>query len=347
MISILAVIFTFSVVIFFHELGHFLIAKKLGIWVKKFSLGFGPELFGRTIGETRYRLSLIPLGGYVKMAGEDPEEERQGVPTEFLSQAWWRRILVVVAGPAMNFLLTIILFSVVFYIWGKPQVVEESIIGEVLEGTPAQKAGLEKGDKIISIEGKKISEWKEIVEIIHPAVGETLKIRILRENKEIDFLITPQLDKERKVGLIGIAAKVEMEKIGFFSSVIEGARQTIIWSIFILKSISQVFLRMVKPAFAGPLGIGHLVAKTAKTGMENLLYLIGLISLNIGLFNLFPIPILDGGHVMLYLWEGFTGKPLDVKKMRVAQIVGLSILVFILVLAMQSDIMRWRNGWGN
>lgn len=347
MISILAVVFTFSVVIFFHELGHFLMAKKFGVWVKKFSLGFGPELLGKTIKRTRYRLSLIPLGGYVKMAGEDPGEKREGIPAEFLSQSWWRRILIAVAGPIMNFLLAMVLFSLIFYVWGEPQAVKEPIIGEVLESFPAHEAGIKEGDKIINIEGKEITDWQEVIEIIHPSSGKNLKIKILRENKEMEFLVIPQLNQEKKIGLIGIIAKVNMKKVGFFQSFIKGMKQTIMWTIFILKSIFSMFTTLAKPNFSGPLGIGHMVAEVSKTGWENFISLIALISLNIGLFNLFPIPILDGGQITFYLWEGLTGKPLSEKNIRIAQMIGLSLLMVIFIFAMQSDISRWRNGWGN
>ncbi len=347
MISILAVVFTFSVVIFFHELGHFLVAKKLGVWVKKFSLGFGPELLGKTIKNTRYRLSLIPFGGYVKMAGDEPGEKREGVRSEFLSQSWWRRILIVLAGPVMNFLLAVVIFSLVFYIWGKPQVVKEAIIGEVIEGFSAQEAGIEKGDRIVSIDGKEVSEWEDVVEIVHPSKEKTLHIKILRGNKELEFLVASRIDQDRGVALIGIAAKVEMEKIGFFRSFFEGTKQTIMWTGFILKSIGSMFSRVGGVNLSGPLGIGQMVAEVSKTGWENFLSLIALISLNIGLFNLFPIPILDGGQMVFYLWEGLTGKPLSEKKIRVAQMVGLSILMVIFIFAMQCDISRWRNGWGN
>ncbi len=346
MISVLAVLFTFSVVIFFHELGHFLVAKKFGVWVKTFSLGFGPELLGKTIKNTRYRLSLIPLGGYVKMEGEDPGEKREGGKSEFLSQSWGKRMLIVLAGPVMNFLLAIVIFSLVFYIWGQPQIVKEPIIGEVLEGFPAQEAGIKEGDRIISIDGKEITEWEGVVKGVHPSMGKTLHIKILRENKEIEFLVVPRKDKERDVALIGITAKVEMKKIGFFRSFFEGTKQTIMWIVFTLKSIGLMFTKIGGVNLSGPLGIGQIVAEVSKTGWENFLSLIALISLNIGLFNLFPIPILDGGQMVFYLWEGLTGKPLSEKKIRIAQMVGLSILMVIFVFAMQCDISRWRNGWG-
>ncbi|MCK4533586.1 RIP metalloprotease RseP [bacterium] len=347
MISILAVLFTFSVVIFFHELGHFLVAKKFGVWVKTFSLGFGPELLGKTIKNTRYRLSLIPLGGYVKMAGEDPGEKREGVKSEFLSQSWGKRMLIVLAGPVMNFLLAITIFSLVFYIWGKPQIVKEPIIGEVVEGFSAQEAGIKEGDRIISIDGREVNDWEEVVEIVHPSKGKTLHINILRGNEEIEFLVASRIDPERDISLIGITAKVEMKKIGLLSSFFEGTKQTIMWIGFVLKSIGLMFSRIGRANISGPLGIGQMVAEVSKTGWENFLSLIALISLNIGLFNLFPIPILDGGQMVFYLWEGFTGKPLSEKKIRIAQMVGLSILMVIFVFAMQCDISRWRNGWGN
>ncbi len=340
MITFLAIVFTFGTVVFFHEFGHFIAAKKSGVKVNKFSLGFGPEIVGFSKGGTRYLLSLIPLGGYLKMEGENPEEERKGNPDEFLSQKWYKKIFIVSAGPSMNFVLAILLFSFVVFIWGLPVITKEARIGQVVAGGPAEKAGLVEGDKIISIDGKDITTWEQMAEFIHTKANQEIELKFLREGKEISLKVVPEYDEQKKVGLIGIAALYEMKKMNIFNSVIEGIKQTIDWSLLTLKFIGLMIVGKVKAEVSGPVGIGQLVSQVAKTGWSNLLYLIALISVNLGLFNFFPIPILDGGHIMFFTYEAITGKPLDVKKIHIAQIIGMSILISIFLFATYKDILR-------
>ncbi len=341
LLTIFSIVFTFGLVIFFHELGHLISAKKMGVTVEKFSLGFGPEWFGFTKGGTRYIISLIPVGGYVQMAGEHPGEKRKGTADEFLSQKWWRRILIVASGPAMNFILAIAIFSLMGFFAGImiPHY-ESTEVGSMLPEMPAERAGMAKGDKILSIDGKEVNNWKEMAEIIHSKPGQEITIKILRGKEDILLRVTPQYDEARGVGLIGIGPGWHIRKHNFISSVFEGFEQTIFLIIITLKYIWLMLLGAVKPAVAGPVGIAQMVAQVARTGIYQLLSLIAVISAEIGLFNLFPIPLLDGGHAMFYLVEGITGKPLDEGKMRIAQAIGAAIIVFLLVLVTYQDILR-------
>ncbi len=343
-LTIFSIVFTFGLVIFFHELGHLIAAKRMGVRVEKFSLGFGPEWLGFTKGGTRYAVSLIPVGGYVKMAGEHLGEKRKGTPDEFLSQKWWRRILVVASGPAMNFILAIVIFSLMaFFVGIMIPHYESTEVGSVIPEMPAEKAGMLEKDKIISIDGKEVSDWKEMAEIIHSKPGEEISIKILRAKEEILLKIIPQYDEVRGVGLIGIGPAWHTRKYNFISSLFAGFEQTAFLIVLTLKYIWLMLLGAVKPAVAGPIGIAQMVAQVARTGIYQLFSLIAIISAGIGLFNLFPIPLLDGGHAMFYLVEGITGKPLDENKMKIAQTIGAVIIIFLLVLVTYQDILRLRR----
>jgi len=344
LLTIFSIVFTFGLVIFFHELGHLIAAKRMGVRVEKFSLGFGPEWLGFTKGGTRYVVSLIPVGGYVKMAGEHPGEKRKGTPDEFLAQKWWRRILIVASGPAMNFILAIVIFSLMaFFVGIMIPHYESTEVGSVIPEMPAEKAGMLEKDKIISIDGKEVSNWKEMAEIIHSKPGEEISIKILRGKEEIPLKIIPQYDEVRGVGLIGIGPAWHTRKYNFIASLFAGFEQTAFLIVLTLKYIWLMLLGAVKPAVAGPIGIAQMVAQVARTGVYQLLSLIAIISAGIGLFNLFPIPLLDGGHAMFYLVEGITGKPLDENKMKIAQTIGAAIIIFLLVLVTYQDILRLRR----
>ncbi|MDH5661752.1 MAG: RIP metalloprotease RseP [Elusimicrobiota bacterium] len=341
LLTIFSIIITFGLVIFFHELGHLIAAKRMGVRVEKFSLGFGPEWLGFTKGGTRYVVSLIPVGGYVKMAGEHPGEKRQGTPDEFLSQKWWRRILIVASGPAMNFILAIVIFSLMaFFVGIMIPHYESTEVGSVIPEMPAEKAGVLEKDKIISIDGKEVNNWNEMAEIIHSQPGEEISVKILRGKEEILLKIIPQYDEVRGVGLIGIGPAWHTRRYNFISSIFAGFQQTAFLIVLTLKYIWLMLLGAVKPAVTGPVGIAQMVAQVARTGVYQLLSLIAVISAEIGLFNLFPIPLLDGGHATFYLVEGITGKPLDEKKMRIAQTIGAAIIVFLLVLVTYQDILK-------
>ena len=341
MLTAVAIIFTFGIVVFFHEFGHFLAAKRSGVKVEKFSLGFGPEIIGFTKGGTRYLLSAVPLGGYLKMAGENPEEAREGKPDEFLSQPWYKKIFIVLAGPVMNFVLAILLFSLVVFVWGQPVVkMDEARIGEVTIDSPADKAGLKSGDKIIAIDGTAVTTWEDMSKVIHNKANQPVELKISRQEQELKIKVVPKYDKERKVGLIGIVAPFEMKRMNLLNSLLKGVEQTIDWSVLTLKFLGLMIVGKVKADVSGPVGIGQLISQVASTGLSNLFYLIAIISVNLGLFNLFPIPILDGGHIMFFTYEGISGKPLDVKKVNIAQVIGMSILIAIMIFATYKDFLR-------
>ncbi|HCJ67680.1 MAG TPA: hypothetical protein DHV62_10310, partial [Elusimicrobia bacterium] len=295
MIGFLAIVFTFGLIIFLHELGHFFVAKKRKIKVENFSLGFGPEIYGYEFGGTRYSLRLVPLGGMVKMKGE-LLEEKKGEPDEFLSQPWYSRISVVAAGPLMNYLLAIFIFAGVIYFWGIPKVTTEPVIGEIIQGMPAEEVGLKPGDRIVEIEvnqlkREKITLWEEAARIIHRSANKKLELKIKRGDEFFDILITPKYDEKQKIGLIGITPEVKTIKLGLINSLIKGVEQAVFWTVFTITYLARSLIKLAAPELSGPVGIAQVVAQTAKTGWQNYFYLLGLISNGLAIFNFLPIPL--------------------------------------------------------
>jgi regulator of sigma E protease len=352
LISALAIVLVFGVVIFVHEFGHFIVAKKSGVKVDRFSFGLGPEIFGFNWGETRYCVAWIPLGGEVRMAGEaafeegDPDKPPQPRdPREFFAKPWYRRIPIVVAGPAMNYVLAFLIFSVMALTWGDPRISPEPVIGEVMAGYPAEEAGLRAGDRVLSLDGKPVAAWTEMAESIHGRSGQAVAVEYKRGEETGTVRLTPRLGPEGR-GLIGVTPSTVFDKVGFWTAWARGAQQTWMWTEYTLRYLGEKLVKREKPELSGPLGIATVVAKATRAGVQDMLYLIALISVGIGLFNLFPIPLLDGGHLMFYLWEGITKRPVTRRAMSVANTLGLSLLLTVLVFATYSDIQRMRGGKG-
>jgi regulator of sigma E protease len=339
LVSIIAVVITFGIVIFIHEFGHFLMCKLVRIRVYAFSFGFGKELKGVTHGETRYSLRSIPLGGYVKPAGENLNEVT-GAPYEYFSKPWYTRLSVVLAGPFMNYLLAFFLFAGVIYVVGEPVPSNEPIIGDLAIGYPADKAGLDIGDRIISVNGKPANSWAEMAKMIHPNVEKEIEI-VFERNKVMQTIkIKTKKEPTRRVGIIGISPGMTYKKIGIVKSIQMGVSQCYHWTEYTIKTLAANIREMEKPEIAGPIGIVDIVSRAARAGLIDLIYLIGLISVAVGIFNLLPIPLLDGGHAVLYVIEAIVRKKITAKGMQVVNSIGIAMLAAILIFATYSDIVR-------
>ena len=343
-LSIVAVLFTFGLVIFLHELGHFLVCKLAKIKVEAFSFGFGPELFGRVKGDTRYSIRAIPLGGYVKPAGENIEEVT-GHPDEYFSKPWYTRLGVVLAGPFMNYMLAFILFTGVIFTVGKP--VYLSVVGEVLAGKPAARAGLESGDKVLSVDWVKVTTWDDMAALIYQKVEANVLIEYERKGAAAKVKIktsrgtNPETGKD--IGLIGVALDQSasvFQKVGTMDSVRFGAGQCWFWTAYTVKTLASNLRRREKPDISGPIGIVNIVSKAAHSGMPDLFFLIALISVAVGFFNLLPIPLLDGGHAVMFILEGIFRRRVTPKVMGWLNSTGIAFIVFILLFATYSDIKR-------
>ena len=348
--SIFAFVFVLGILVFFHELGHFLIARRIGVKVLKFSLGFGPKLVGRKIGETEYLISAVPLGGYVKLLGEDPTEEMlpEDRGRSFSDQTVGKRIAIVMAGPVFNLFLAALIFVFLFMV-GIPLLTTE--IGEVIGDSPAMTAGVLPGDKIVAINAKEISLWDEMKEIIEKNREQAMTFTVQRGDSRIDLMITPMvvddenpLKEKVRVGRIGVRPKgaFTIKRYNPVSAVILGIERT--WNITELTvlGIIKIFQREI-PAdtIGGPILILQMAGQQASEGFVNIMLFIAILSINLGVINLFPIPILDGGHILFFLIEAVIGKPVSIKKREIAQQVGLFLLVSLMLFAFYNDIMRF------
>lgn len=337
--QILATIFGVGLLIFIHELGHFMMAKKFKIRVEKFTFGFGPEIVGFTYGETRYSICAIPLGGMVKMPGEDIENTT-GAPDEFLSQPWYRRLIIAFFGPFMNYLLAIVLFVIVIYSWGFPKPSPLAVIGEVITGYPADKAGMKPGDYVLKVDNVQVSSWEQMAGYIHKHPSQKIELRIRRDNADLSLFLETKKEPSSGMGIIGISPKMEIEKVGFLRSVDLSCRMVVFQSVYTLKYLGQKIIRLEKPEVAGPIGVVQILATAAKSGWDSLLHLLAVISVALGLFNLLPIPLVDGGHIFLSIIEAITRRPLNKKVIQVSNVVGLGIIISIFLFATYSDLER-------
>ena len=341
-----------GILIFFHELGHFLIAKYFGVKVLKFSLGFGYKLVGKKIGETEYLISTIPLGGYVKMLGENEDETESFSPKEaersFNNQHVLIRIAIVIAGPVFNIALAFMLFFGLYLISGNHVMTTE--IGQVRSESPAYSAGLMKGDIIISIQDKIIKTWSEIKEMVQDHAGRPLEIIVQRADKFLRITVIPEeavgknlFGEDVKTALIGIVSSGKFEKLemGPWQAFKESYQKT--WEIIKLTclTIVKLFQRVIPiKTLGGPILIGQMTGQLARESFIYLIPFMAVISINLGILNLLPVPILDGGLIIFLLIELFIGKPISIKKRDLAQKFGFFLLIFLMVVVFYNDITR-------
>ncbi|MBW2020600.1 MAG: RIP metalloprotease RseP [Deltaproteobacteria bacterium] len=339
-----------GVLIFVHELGHFLLAKLLGVGVEKFSLGFGPKIIGKKIGMTEYKISAIPLGGYVKMVGESPEKELDDslLHLSFSHKGLFRRSLIVLAGPVFNFLLSVVIFFVFFQVSGLPIMKPE--VGEVQEGMPAYEGGIRPGDRITSIDGNPVAQWDEMAALIKQSRGRPLRIEILRDDSTVLVRVVPKLiscqnlfGEQVEKYVIGITASgaFTIQRLNLFQSAAQGVLQT--WRIakVTVLAIEKIFTGTLSTkTLGGPIMIAQLAGQQAKAGIINLIFFIALLSINLGIINLLPIPVLDGGHLLFFLIEAVSRRPINIKIREMAQQVGLFILILLMIFVFYNDISR-------
>lgn len=350
LINTAGILFAFGIVIFIHELGHFLVAKKSGVKVERFSFGLGPEMFGFQWGETRYCIAWLPLGGEVRMAGEYLEDAAKAEADagrdrsrDFFAQPWYRRILIAFAGPFMNYVLAIVIFFGMLMIWGEPTQINKTEIGDVIVGMPAEKAGFLKGDKVLSVQGEVVEDFQSLAQKINARPNLDTTVEIQRGETQVSLSVVPEGEKEGRIGIRPADPITEHKAIGVLGAAKKSFVQCWNISYFTVYYLAQKIAAREKPDMAGPLGIGQVIVKAVKSGPEEFFYLIAMISVAIGLFNLFPIPLLDGGHVVYYVIEGLRGKPLSLNVMGKANMVGLAFLLSLLLFATVNDIQRFRG----
>ncbi len=348
--DIIAFLIVISIIVLIHEFGHFIVAKKMGVKVEKFSLGFGPKVYGKKIGETEYIISALPLGGYVKLLGEDPSEE---LPPEDEKRSYgklppYKKFLIIFFGPAFNFIIAAVIFTVIF-MTGRP--VLKPVIGGLMKGLPAMKAGLKKGDVVTSVNGIKVNSWAGLSRYIEKLGRHTLTLVVKENNGYRTVKLKPEpteglniLRQKTKRYVIGITPsnKAIFYKYGsLWNSFISSLKE--IWFIIYITIVSLFYLIAGKlPAsdLGGPIMIAQLSGRAAGLGVSDFFYFVAFISVNIGLVNLFPIPALDGGHLLFSVIEMLKRSPLSVKFQETAAKIGFAILILLMLFVSYNDIIR-------
>lgn len=358
LVGLVAVV-VLGLLIVVHEFGHFLVAKRLGVGVLKFSVGFGPKLFGRTVNGTEYALSVIPLGGYVKMVGEDDTDgagDEVDPRLSFSHQELWKRMAIVTAGPAFNLLFALVAFIAVFAVYGIQVPSEAARIGGVMDGTPAARAGLQLGDLVTRVDGEPITTWKQLSTAIRASGGREVELTLQNDGAVRTVRVQAEERPEKdplsgevlgKAYLIGIAPDAEREPVGLGTAVKEGTLTTGFWiKTTFVNLVKLVQGRISREDIGGPIAIIQGAKQQAKAGMEYLLQFMALISINLGVLNLLPIPILDGGHILFFSLEAVLRRPLNVRHREIAQQVGLVLLLCLMAFAFYNDIARMVRNWG-
>ena len=352
-----------SVIVFIHEFGHYIVAKWCGVKVEAFSIGFGKELFGwNDKSGTRWKVSLLPFGGYVKMFGdagaastEDKDkieamsEEDKSVSFHF--KPLWQKALVVAAGPVANFLLTIAVFT--YFIYSSGLTSSEPIVGEIISDTPAQSAGLQPGDRILTVDGENVEKFGDISRKISLNLGEPVELTLLRQEAPMTLTITPMayddvdaLGNPIKRPLIGFkSTELTNETLTFPQALGEAANRTYEICVLTLTSIGQIISGdRSAEELKGPLGIAKLSGQVTQSGdttdetVRMILWFIAMLSANLGLINLLPIPLLDGGHLLFYAIHGMRGRPMAEKVQEYGFRLGFAMIMTLMAFTLYNDV---------
>jgi regulator of sigma E protease len=354
-----AFIFILTVIVFIHELGHYLVARRNGVRIEVFSVGFGPELFGwNDKSGTRWKVSLLPLGGYVKMFGETASgkagEARTMTPEEqavsFHHKSIGQRAAIVAAGPVANFLLAIVILAVMFATVGQPFTPPD--VGDVQPGSAAEAAGLQPGDVVTRIDGSKIERFEDIQTIVRMNPGVALRLTVQRDGRELDLTATPKASElvdrfgnHQAIGLLGVSrmgnAYVRHDPI---SAVWRAVDQTFSLSYYTLQAVGQM-LTGARSAddLGGPIRIAQMSGQVAQSSLIDVFWFLAVLSINLGLINLFPIPMLDGGHLLFYGAEAIRGRPLSDRIVEYGFRVGLGLVLTLFVFVTYQDLMRFEG----
>lgn len=348
---------TLTVVVFVHELGHFLVARWNGVHVEVFSIGFGPEIIGFDDARgTRWKISLIPLGGYVRFLGDADAssavaadvavEDRERA---FASKRVWQRAAIVFAGPAANFLFALVVFSLVFMFVGKP--FTPAVVDRVSEGSPAAAAGIQPGDEITAIEGRAVRQFEDLRMLVPVYGAAPMRVTVLRNGQELVLHTVPEwrempdgFGKTQKIPVLGVSSSgsaFRIERLGPLDSVVEAVNRTWSVSVSTLAALGQIIVgtRGVED-LGGPVRIAEYSGNAAQLGFLSMIMFVAVLSVNLGLINLFPVPALDGGHLVLYAWEAVCGRPLGEKAQEIGLRVGLILLFGLMIFTTWNDILR-------
>jgi regulator of sigma E protease len=350
-LSAISVIFAFGLLVMIHEFGHYIVARLNGIKVLEFAFGFGPKIIGFKGKETDYSLRLVPLGGFVRLHGMDAETDENGVqsiaspsdPRSFRNKKIWQRMSVIAAGPLMNLVLAIFLFMIVFAFYGIPTTTDDNRVGTLVEGKPAQVSGIQAGDRIISVDGEQTPTWTSLTKAIHSKPGKQIILVIDHNGKQRALTIQTEKDEQTGNGMVGIAPEVIYQKTSILESARYGLERTVDFTRLILVTLAQMITREVPADLGGPVAIVQAIDQSAEAGWENYLGFIGILSIQLGLLNLFPIPALDGSHLVFLLIEGLRGKPMNPERQNFIHLVGFAFLLALMLAVTYQDIVKLFN----
>ncbi len=357
--SIISFIIVIGVLVFVHELGHFIFAKMFGVRVLKFSLGFGHKLVSKKWGETEYLISAFPLGGYVKMFGEHQGEEEIATDEQirsFSHKPVWQRFSIVAGGPVFNLFFAVFLFFAMFFLAGLPEPVDTTSIGKVSPESAAEKAGIITGDTILSINGQETTSWLDVSNQIKESGGEEVVLYIDRNGERVTIHAVPEMQKIKnifgeEVGeryMLGITRSegVVYTEASLVTAMSAAFTQTWNLSYLTIMGIVKIFERVIPASeLGGPIRIAEIAGQQMEAGWMNFIYFMGLLSVNLGILNLLPIPVLDGGHLVFLTLEGIRRRPLSDRAMETFQKVGIFLLVSLMVFVFYNDIYRLVKGW--
>ena len=352
LVSIAAAIFALAVIIFVHELGHFSVAKWCDVEVRCFSLGFGPTIFSRTVGETEYRIAAIPLGGYVSMAGEDgiPEDAPLDPERGFTAKTLLQRTAIISAGPGVNMIFAVVVFACLALFVGLPVPSDLPRIDSLIPGRAAEAAGLRAGESVVAMDGQTMAAWDDIAARMQTADGSPMTLTLAdEEGGQREVTLSPMKEKRHdmfgaeigEVYKLGIGRGVDRKQVGPLESIHVGFSTTWRYTVLVFRTIGGIFQgRVSRHDLGGPIEIAREASRQAQTGITALLAFMALISVNLGVLNILPIPVLDGGHLVLIAAEAIRGRPLSDRVRDGFMQVGVVFIGALMVFVFYNDIAR-------
>ena len=346
LLSILAVLVVLSPIVIIHEFGHFLACRLTGIRVNEFSFGFGKILWHKKKGHTDYQIRAIPFGGFVEPAGPmfHPEDAKEPPKSyEFAAKPWYAKFFMVINGALFNYVLAAVIFAVLIFIQGMPQTDPMKlapVVGTVVKNYPATAIGLQENDVITTINGQKITTWNDLTDALKARENGDLTLTYMRAGKEQTATVTEAQFNPSSPKTLGVGVQAAYYKVAWWQAIGYGVYECYYWTKFSLESIGKSFAKKKAPELAGPIGIVNIIHQAAHRNLLDFVFLIAMLSVAVGMFNLFPIPVLDGGYALVFLWEGLTHKLPTEKTLARAINVGMYLLILLVVYASYSDIKR-------
>ena len=339
MLTILACVFVFGILVTVHEFGHFITAKLTGMKVEEVSIGFGPKIYQQQDGDTLYSLRALPLGGYNKITGMDPEDP-EDLECGFNSKPVTSRMLVILAGSLMNFILPVLIFFGIFLVCGMEVPENKPVLGQIIEGYPAAQSGLKEGDRILSINGQSVNKWLDIRNSIAESGITPIPFKVERDKETLTITVTPVINPETGKPFIGVVSSLKKVQLSPWQAAVASvtATKNIIKNMY--ASLYHMLTGKTKAEFSGPVGVAKMAGQVAHKGFDMLLQFTAMLSLNLAIINLLPLPALDGGHFLILLMEAFTGHRLGKSAMQNIQKIGVAMILALTIFATFKDLTR-------